>query len=35
MTIGAEDELGKLAQLRDHGDISEAEYQKAKEKIIG
>lgn len=28
------DELAKLAQLRDHGDISEGEYQKAKEKIL-
>ncbi|MFD2083212.1 Phospholipase_D-nuclease N-terminal [Actinopolymorpha cephalotaxi] len=28
------DELSKLAQLRDHGDISEAEYQRAKEKIL-
>jgi|SRR5919108_5618069 hypothetical protein len=28
------DELTKLAQLRDHGDISEAEYQQAKAKIL-
>ncbi|MEQ7128300.1 SHOCT domain-containing protein [Actinopolymorpha sp. B11F2] len=28
------DELSKLAQLRDHGDISDAEYQKAKAKLL-
>ncbi|GAA2759093.1 SHOCT domain-containing protein [Actinopolymorpha rutila] len=28
------DELSKLAQLRDHGDISEAEFQQAKAKIL-
>ncbi len=28
------DELSKLAQLRDHGDISEAEFQAAKSKIL-
>ncbi len=28
------DELAKLAQLRDHGDISEAEYQSAKAKVL-
>ncbi|RKS71038.1 putative oligomerization/nucleic acid binding protein [Actinomadura pelletieri DSM 43383] len=28
------DELAKLAQLRDHGDISEAEYQQAKTKVL-
>lgn len=28
------DELGKLTQLRDHGDISDAEYQQAKSKIL-
>ncbi|MGW0230646.1 SHOCT domain-containing protein [Actinopolymorpha singaporensis] len=28
------DELGKLAQLRDHGDISDAEFQQAKAKIL-
>jgi hypothetical protein len=28
------DELTKLAQLRDHGDISESDYQKAKAKIL-
>jgi hypothetical protein len=28
------DELAKLAQLRDKGDISEAEYQEAKAKIL-
>jgi hypothetical protein len=28
------DELAKLAGLRDHGDISEAEYQQAKAKVL-
>lgn len=28
------DELTKLAQLRDHGDISDAEFQEAKAKIL-
>jgi Short C-terminal domain len=28
------DELSKLAHLRDHGDISEADYQQAKSKIL-
>lgn len=28
------DELAKLAHLREHGDISEGEYQKAKEKVL-
>jgi hypothetical protein len=28
------DELAKLAQLRDHGDISDAEFQEAKAKIL-
>ncbi|MFJ8162578.1 SHOCT domain-containing protein [Streptomyces sp. NPDC096136] len=29
------DELAKLSQLRANGDITDAEYQKAKEKILG
>jgi hypothetical protein len=29
------DELAKLAQLKDHGDISESEYEQAKVKLLG
>src|SRR5215471_10441198 len=31
---GAADELAKLADLRDHGVISEAEFQQGKQKIL-